>query len=226
VTGGGSVTSFAPSINTSTTYYAQARHNTTGCVSTSRLAVGGTVHTAVATASISGNTSNTCPSSTVSLSASATGATSFTWYRNSTQVQTGTNSAYTVTSSGSYTVQGKNANCTGSASTGKVVTINHCGYAVPGCSGFKVYQQASPADGTGTWSEADLYCRLRGARLPTEDEFRCICTNHANLPGGFNSAPSVYWCSQQSYMGGYDSFVGCIYGPVDANSSRNFRCVL
>ena len=42
VTGGYGVPSFAPSIDASTTYYAQAR-NATGCVSATRLSVGGTV---------------------------------------------------------------------------------------------------------------------------------------------------------------------------------------
>jgi hypothetical protein len=40
VSGAGSVTSFSPSINASATYYADARHIVTGCVSSSRLAVG------------------------------------------------------------------------------------------------------------------------------------------------------------------------------------------
>jgi hypothetical protein len=43
VTGGYDVLSFSPSINESTTYYAQARDAITGCVSASRLAVAGTV---------------------------------------------------------------------------------------------------------------------------------------------------------------------------------------
>ncbi|MDR3180378.1 MAG: hypothetical protein LBT61_00415 [Prevotellaceae bacterium] len=43
VSGGGSVTSFSPSINASATYYAEARYAVTGCASTSRLAVGATV---------------------------------------------------------------------------------------------------------------------------------------------------------------------------------------
>jgi hypothetical protein len=43
VSGGGSVTSISPSLTATTTYHAQARNSTTGCVSTTRLAVTGTV---------------------------------------------------------------------------------------------------------------------------------------------------------------------------------------
>jgi hypothetical protein len=45
VTDGYGKTSFSPSINASTTYYAQARNTNTNCVSTSRLPVGATVAT-------------------------------------------------------------------------------------------------------------------------------------------------------------------------------------
>jgi hypothetical protein len=45
VSGGGSVTSFSPTINASTTYYAEARHINAGCVSAARLAVGAYVGT-------------------------------------------------------------------------------------------------------------------------------------------------------------------------------------
>jgi hypothetical protein len=69
VNGGSGVTSFAPSITTTTSYYAQARNTTTACVSTSRLQVTSTVVTGGAhyAAAVSGccapgyqNCSNVC----------------------------------------------------------------------------------------------------------------------------------------------------------------------
>jgi hypothetical protein len=44
VSGGSGVVSFAPSINSSTTYYAQARNTSTSCVSATRLTVIGTIN--------------------------------------------------------------------------------------------------------------------------------------------------------------------------------------
>jgi hypothetical protein len=194
VTGGYGVSSFASSITATTTYYAQARDNTTGCVSATRLPVTATVHPAVGAASISGAASNTCLDTTVALTATASGATTFTWYKDGSQVQTGTSSAYTATASGSYTVQGKNANCTGTTSANKVITITVCGN-VPGCDGLRLYQTTSPTDGNGTWGEANAYCTNKDARLPTLTELECMCTNRENLPGGYSVGD--YWSSTQ-----------------------------
>jgi hypothetical protein len=68
VSGGSSVTSFSPNLATSTTYYAQARNTTTGCVSASRLAVGATIN-AVPAAPTSPSSNARCGSGTVTLSA-------------------------------------------------------------------------------------------------------------------------------------------------------------
>jgi hypothetical protein len=182
-----------------------------------------TVNTAVGQATISGAASNTCPTTTVSLTASATGATTFTWYRNSSQVQTGTSRSYTVTSSGSYTVQGKNANCTGTTSSSKVVNIDECN-EVPGCSGLKVYNTSAATDGKGTWSSANTYCANNNARLPTEEELLCMCNNAAYIPGGF---AGWYWSSTAS--GSVHKYVispGCTSSDNVKTDNGDFRCVL
>jgi uncharacterized protein (TIGR02145 family) len=90
----------------------------------------------IAQATISGDASNTCPALTVVLTTTASGATTFTWYKNGSQVQSGTSTSYTVTATDSYTVQGKHAYCTGTASAAKVVTISSCctGTTCPGCA--------------------------------------------------------------------------------------------
>ncbi|MDR0667320.1 MAG: hypothetical protein LBF90_01725 [Prevotellaceae bacterium] len=209
------------------TTYSVTVTNSTGCVSAAAYGTV-TVHTAVSAATITGDASNTCPAATVSLTASATGATSFTWYKEDSQVQTGTRSTYTVTSSGSYTVQGKNAHCTGTTSPSREVTINDC-REVPGCPGLRVYQTTSPIDGSGAWSTADTYCRDRGARLPTRTELECMCDNRASLSGGYTFGV-FYWSSTPSGSVYYHvGFVGsgvCTTGADIASSIIRFRCVL
>ena len=176
---------------TSTTTYTLYVKSAEGCTATKAGAATVTVHTAVAQATISGNASNTCPATSVSLYATASGATTFTWYRNSSPVQTGTSSAYTVTSSGNYTVQGKNANCTGSTSITKVVTISACGN-VPGCTNLTLLQTSSASDGLADWYTADEYCRGAGARLPTTSEMLCLCEHESSVPGTLYTRQG-YW---------------------------------
>jgi uncharacterized protein (TIGR02145 family) len=86
-------------------------------------------------ATISGAAANPCPATTAVLTAAAANATTFTWYKNGAQVQSGTSASYTVTATDSYTVQGSHANCTGSASEAKSVTISTCsnGTTYSGC---------------------------------------------------------------------------------------------
>ena len=216
------------SVAEGSTTYSVTLTNSNGCVSAAKAGTI-TVHPAVAAASITGNSSNTCPASTVSLSAAASGATSFTWYRNGSQVQTGASSAYTVTSSGSYTVQGKNANCTGTTSTSIVVTINSC-RNVTGCGGLQVYQTTSAYDGQGNWSAANSYCTSRGARIPTRTELECMCTNRGQLPGGYRG--SVQYWSQTALTSTIYYTVAQIGSSCDHTTLAAgldppyFRCVL
>jgi hypothetical protein len=190
--------SYSPSLTATTSYYAQARNTSTGCVSATRLTVTGTVHPAVGTASIiSGDTSNTCPAISVTLNATATGATTFTWYQNSTQVQSGTSSNYSATATGNYTVEGKNTHCVGTTSSPKVVTINsNC---VPGCSGFRLYQTTEPYDMICDALAGKSGCEDRGGRMPSLIELRCMCANKATIPGGLNEDDRPYFALINEY---------------------------
>ena len=211
----------------STTYSVTAT-NANGCTGAAESGTI-TVHTAVGAATIAGAAGNTCPANVnVALTASAAGATTFTWYKGGSQVQTGTSSAYTVTSSGSYTVQGKNANCTGTASASKVVTITSISNCVPGCTNLnlKLYQINTPTDGNGTYADANAnaFCTdsKRKARVPNDEELRCMCNNRKTMPGG-----SLVGISLWSSTGNIASFNnnGCNIGAT-LSKTLPFRCVL
>ncbi|MFM7016449.1 MAG: beta strand repeat-containing protein, partial [Bacteroidota bacterium] len=109
----GSNTYTTPSLTTTTTYYAEARNTTAGCLSTTRTAVTATVN-AIPTASISGTTT-ACGS--VSLTAS--GGATYLWSGGTTT----TSASNTFTTSGTYTVTVTSASgCTSTSSA--TVTVN------------------------------------------------------------------------------------------------------
>ncbi|GHT81745.1 hypothetical protein FACS189467_6310 [Bacteroidia bacterium] len=79
------------------------------------------------TAAITGNIVNTCPNTSVILTASAQNASSYQWYKNTNLITGATNSTYTVTATGTYFVESKNAaGITGPMSNGKAVEIIPC----------------------------------------------------------------------------------------------------
>jgi hypothetical protein len=223
-------TSYTLSSVTATATYWVKIVTTSACAAPSGSATRAiTVTTAITEASISGDSSNACPNASVSLTASASGATSFTWYKNSSQVQTGASSAYAVTSTGSYTVQGKNANCTGKTSPSKVVTISTVDFQTC-CPGVKLYQTTASRDGILTWSEADAYCKGKGARLPTMAELMCICEYQATVPGGFDSQ-AEYWSSETGSDGSWIAhsiwyWNMCRVSAGYSNETLRVRCVL
>jgi hypothetical protein len=224
VSDGEGTTSFSPSLTDTKTYYAQARNMTTGCTSASRLAVTGTVYTAVSKAVISGASSNTCPAINVALIATATGATSYTWYKGGSQVQNSTSNAYTVTETGVYTVKGDNANCTGATSNDQNVTINDCGN-VPGCPNLTVLTTNWGNDGYSDWHNSNDLCKSRGGKLPSVEELQCLCAHHANVPGGIDDL-NWYWSRTPASNGKYYK-VDCTQGltTAEAASGVQIRCV-
>jgi hypothetical protein len=173
------------------TYYAQARNTTSGCVSATRLPVTVTVDPVVAQATITGYSSNSCPTTTVSLTATATGAIGYIWYKDGTEVQSGTSSSYTVSSTGNYTVVGYNASCSGATSTAKYVSITPCSYLVPGCP-FSVTTPLSYDAIDITWDVANTTCAQLGARLPSRSELQCLCNSGSTL----NTLSRIYWTSE------------------------------
>jgi hypothetical protein len=211
------------SATSSATYYAQARNTTTGCVSATRLPVTVTVDPVVAQATITGYSSNSCPTTTVSLTATATGATGYTWYRNGSQVQKSTSPNYTVSSTGNYTVVGYNASCSGATSTNKSVTINPCVYS-SACN-LQLLQGSSSTDGNRNWADASADCSTRGFRLPTLSEMACLCQN--NPPGGLNPTNDApYWTTTKHESKGYFAVRdACNETPYVETTIGQYRCV-
>jgi putative hemolysin len=206
------------SATSSATYYAQARNTTTGCVSATRLPVTVTVNPDVAQATITGNSSNSCPTKTVPLTAAATGATNYTWYRNGSQVQDGTSPNYTVSSTGNYTVAGYNAYCFGATSTAKSVTINFCG-DVQGCDNVYLINKYASNDGKGYSWDGEDYCAAQGGRLANSAELKCMCENLSNVPGGLE--PEYYW----NYNGTITHGSTCRSYGTDNHVQAYWRCV-
>jgi hypothetical protein len=108
-----------PSINTTTTYYAQVRNTTTGCTSASRVAVTATINALPAVA-VTAASSDVCAGTSTTLTAS--GAVSYVWSP-TTGLSSGVGASVTASPANSttYTVTGTGANgCTNTAS----VTVN------------------------------------------------------------------------------------------------------
>jgi hypothetical protein len=93
VSGGTGVTSIRPSLTVTITYYAASRNTTTGCVSSTRLAVTGTVLESP-TISTQPQGDTICPGTTAQLSVAATNAASYQWRKN--RVNTSEGSGYTT----------------------------------------------------------------------------------------------------------------------------------
>ncbi|GHV63923.1 hypothetical protein FACS1894199_00950 [Bacteroidia bacterium] len=75
---------------------------------------------------IIGDAANTCPDTSVTLTAAAMGATSYKWYNGTTAIDGATDSTYVVTASGTYFAAGVNVEGEGTKSVGKTVTISAC----------------------------------------------------------------------------------------------------
>jgi hypothetical protein len=156
-------------------------------------------------ATISGAAANPCPATTAVLTAAAANATTFTWYKNGAQVQSGTSTSYTVTATDSYTVQGKNANCTGTVSTAKVVTISTCsnGTTVTGCTTPTLYLSGVGFSSSATYTNNGI--TISSPVTATT----CQKTNYSGLSSGtFNAdcrtnptfqGDVLSWCMVKQY---------------------------
>jgi hypothetical protein len=203
--------------------YSVTATNASGCTSAAQTGTI-TVYAAVNTTTITGNPHNPCPTTTVALSATASGATTFTWYKDSLQVQTGTSNTYAATASGTYTVQGLNENCTGTTSAAHAVHISSC-ITVPGCPKITLYQTTDSSDGKDTWSGADKYCRNKGARLPSLEDLICMCAHRASITGGLEKAS--YWSSGVAGVDYYYVPHNTCFGEKTSGMQKfKFRCVL
>ena len=166
VGGGSSVTSFSPSIGSSTTYYAEARNTTTGCVSAARLAVGGTVHDLPVVASVSASTLCTGGTATLTATVSGGGTTSdmtYTWNIGGTTSTTDEptmntqslteNTAFTVTVTNSIgcmsVAKSGTITITNPATSGQAPNACGCASGLTTCGGMCVDQTCS---GSSSWS--------------------------------------------------------------------------
>jgi hypothetical protein len=156
VSGGSSVTSFSPSITSSTTYYAQGRNTTTGCVSATRLTVGGTVN-AVPSITLSGGAASQNVNQGTAISAmtyTANNATSISRSGNLPSGVTGSISGLTYRINGTptaagtfgYTVTASNTNGCPSASQSGTITVK-----IPAPSG--AYSSNTWTYGSQIWSD-------------------------------------------------------------------------
>jgi hypothetical protein len=116
VSDGYGTTSFSPLLTTGTTYYAQARDTSTGCVSESRLAVSGAANVISSMPTMSGGGAY-C--STTSISASPNNGTGIRWTDTGSTV-----SSRTVTESGTYYAVTTATNCESEEPASVTVTIN------------------------------------------------------------------------------------------------------
>jgi hypothetical protein len=73
----------------------------------------------------------TTPGSSATLTAAATGATSYQWYRNNAEITGATESTYTATSAGSYKVAYFNGTCVSQMSAAATLTADPCVIYVP-----------------------------------------------------------------------------------------------
>jgi hypothetical protein len=109
--GGSGVTSFAPTLTTTTTYYAQARNTATGCVSTTHLAVTGTVNPVPEAPAMGGEGNVYCGPGTITAAAGNNG-NAIRWDDQTTA------SPRTVSATGTYyAVTTSAAGCTSSTAT-------------------------------------------------------------------------------------------------------------
>lgn len=106
----GSASFTTPSISITTTYFAEARNGTTGCISATRTAVVATIN--AIPAAPAGNNNDRCDAGSISISATPASGQTIDWYTTAsggTAIQTGTNSLFvTISSTTTYYAEARN----------------------------------------------------------------------------------------------------------------------
>jgi hypothetical protein len=116
--------SYTPSISTSTTYYAQARNNTTGCLSAARTAVGATINAIPVNPTGVNNSRIEAGTVTISATTTSSGAV-IEWYSASSggaSLYTGNSYTPSITGSTTYYAQAK-VTATGCISAGRTAVV-------------------------------------------------------------------------------------------------------
>ncbi|GHT09861.1 hypothetical protein AGMMS4956_00270 [Bacteroidia bacterium] len=99
---------------------------------------------------VTGDATNTCPTATVTLTANASGATSYKWYKGNDLINGATSSTYAATESATYYAAGVNDDGEGTKSTGKVLTIESCFNYFTETGGGLNFDMVAVAGGTFT----------------------------------------------------------------------------
>jgi hypothetical protein len=217
VSGGGSVTSISPSLTATTTYHAQSRNTTTGCVSAARTAVVTTVN-AVPAAPTMGGAGTHCEGAATITATYGSGGNAIKWDDNSTDA------SRRVTTTGTYrAITTSTAGCTSSTATVSVTigtpsasgsapdpacncatNLTVCnGTCQASCSHFTACDgitevTSEVSEGGKSYlggNAAENVCKSKGSgwRLPTVQELQCMCEHRAELPEGYTNR--YYWSS-------------------------------
>jgi hypothetical protein len=203
---------FTPDVTATKTYYAQAKHSTTNCVSAlPRTAVLATViaYPSISTQPVADT--SVCSGSTVSLTVVANPATAYQWKKDGVNVTNGTGgtaATYTtaaVTANATYTVVVGNAGACSTTSDNALVSVKTTGcydtIDQSSCTGTInfTYISKMKSEGSMNWSTAITFCNSKGSgwRLPTQTELLCICSMKGQLIG-YNES-EYYWSSSHHY---------------------------
>jgi hypothetical protein len=160
-----------------------------------------TILTCVATpaiATISGNSANSCSGDnglTVTLTASATRATSYIWRKGNEQLNE-TGNTLVVSETGTYYAKGVNVSGTGQESVGKAVTITSC----------------MPANPTNVKVDEFIYTSMAGSKIKlswnnvsSATQYKIqVCENPAMNGCGYN-----YYTTTNSYYYFYPNDLSC-----------------
>jgi hypothetical protein len=220
VTGGYDVSSFSPSINASTTYYAQARNTTTGCVSATRTAVTGTINTVPDTPTMGGGGSQCGGTRNITATPGGNGGTGIRWTDGSSTV-----SPRTVNASDTYyAVTTTDAGCESSPAP-VTITIN----TVPGvptmsgggtqCGGTKSITATAGTNGNGIRWDNGTTAASRSVGTGT---YYALTTSAAGCESG--TASVAVTINQQGGNGQSASPCGCVAGTTNcSNTCRTTR---
>jgi hypothetical protein len=241
LTGGSATNSYTtPTLSTSATYYAQAKHSSDGCVSAlPRTAVVATVIPNPVITTQPAARSSVCPGTTVTLEVVASPATAYQWMLNGTATTEGSgyNSATYTTAAlpaaTTYTVVVANGSCSVTSDVALVsMQKTGCNDFVTGCTGFT---QISSVDSEGAYSFAAgrTYCANKdngiGWRVPDYNELSCLCSKKASLAHGYINGD--YW-SSSAYTYDFDTYYiyikmgDCKYGDdYQGFRQKHIKCV-
>jgi hypothetical protein len=221
VTGGAGVASFSPSLSATTTYYAQARSTATGCVSTSRLAVTGTVVPNPSTPSLTKTSGVVCAGSRITFTASG-GSGSYVWsgavsstsgssvMSNNTTAGNYTATVYSTVTSGGITCKSSSTSTTGaitapgtngqSAICGCSSGLQNCNGTCTnlGCSNCMCWSACNSTQGyyNSTGDRIDYYSRY-GITAGIQTGFTQISNNTQEGSGGMNWRDASIYCGNK-----------------------------